>query len=176
MKKDLFGKTIIFPALAAFVITLAPAVSGAKTPNEGQAQVIKLNTIKECRLASQRSEVLKTQNRVPKNLQAGPASSWLARVSPDEVNMVTNRYEKKKQDAIKIDGRTYYGTGEGYAFTLLKNHSLTRASDPFTSRKIDKSGALIYSDASGRVHYFESEDTFRSFISLAGNDEVSSSK
>ncbi|MBI5587009.1 MAG: hypothetical protein HY889_01430 [Deltaproteobacteria bacterium] len=175
MKKNLYGKTIVLSALAAFAMTLAPAVSGATSRTRGQAQV-KLDTIRECRLASQRCEALKTQNSIPKDLQAGPASAWLKRVSPDEVNMVTNRREKKKQDGVKIDGKTYYGTGAGYAQTLLKNHSLTRAADPFTNRPIDKADSVIYSDASGRVHYFETEETFRSFIALAGNDEVSSAR
>jgi hypothetical protein len=81
---------------------------------------MKLNAIKASHLAGLRSEVLKTAT-APKNLQAGPATSWLKRVNPDEVNMVTNRLEKKRQDAIKIDGKTYYGNGEGYASALLKN-------------------------------------------------------
>lgn len=175
MKKNHYGKTIVLSAFAALAITLAPSVSVAANQPQGQAQV-KLNAIKASHLASLRSEVLKSSSTFPKNLQAGPADSWLKRVNPDEVNMVTNRFEKNRQDAIKIDGKTYYGTGKGYASALLKNRSLTRATDPYTGNKIDKAEAHIFVDASGRAHYFESAETYSAFISLAGSKEVSSSK
>ncbi|MBI5468471.1 MAG: hypothetical protein HY891_04985 [Deltaproteobacteria bacterium] len=175
MKKNHYGKTIVLSVLAAMAITLAPSVSGAANQPQGQAQV-KLSAIKASHLAGLRSEVLKNGNSFPKNLQAGPAASWLRRADPDEVNMVTNRFEKKRQDAIKIDGKTYYGTGKGYASALLKNRSLTRAADPYTGKKIDKAEARIFVDASGRAHYFESAETYSAFISLAGSKEVSSSK
>ncbi len=175
MKKNHYGKTIVLSVFAAMAITLAPSVSGAANQTQGQAQV-KLNAIKATHLASLRSEVLKNGNSFPKNLQAGPAASWLKRVNSDEVNMVTNRFEKKRQDAIKIDGKTYYGSGEGYASALLKNRSLTRATDPYNGKKIDKAEAHIFVDASGRAHYFESAETYSAFISLAVSKEVSSSK
>jgi YHS domain-containing protein len=157
-------------------ITLAPSVSHAASQPQGLAQVMKLNAIKASHLAGLRSEVLKNGNSSPKNLQAGPATSWLKRVNPDEVNMVTNRLEKKRQDAIKIDGKTYYGNGEGYASALLKNRSLTRATDPYNGKKIDKSEAHIFVDASGGAHYFESAETYSAFVSLASGKEVSVSK
>ncbi len=175
MKKNLYGKTVILSVFTAFAITLAPSVSGAASQDQAQAQV-KLNTIKATHLASLRSEGLKNGNSFPKNLQAGPAASWLKRVNSDEVNMVTNRLEKKRQDAIKIDSKTYYGAGDGYASALLKNHSLTRATDPYNGKKIDKAEAHIFVDASGRAYYFESAESYSAFLSLAGSKEVSSSR
>lgn len=168
MKKNLYGKTIVLSLFAALAIAFAPSVSDAASQSQA-----KLNTIKASHLASLRSEVLKSSNRFPKNIQPGPATSWMRRVNHDEVNMVTNRLEKNKQDAIKIDGKTYYGSGEGYALTLQKNHSLTHAVDPYTGKKIDKAEAHIFADAAGNAYYFESAESYSAFISLAGDSKAS---
>lgn len=168
MKKNLYGKTIALSLFAALAIAFAPTVSDAASQSQA-----KLNTIKASHLANLRTEVLKNSNRLPKNLQPGPATSWMRRVNNDEVNMVTNRLEKNRQDAIRIDGKTYYGTGEGYALTLQKNHSLTHATDPYTGNRIDKADAQIFADASGNAYYFESAESYSAFISLAGDSKAS---
>ena len=172
MKRENYGKTVILSVLAAMAIMLAPSASNA----EDQMIQARLNTIKASHLASLRSEALKTGNVITRNTQAGPSSSWLKRVTPEEVNMVTNRLEQKSQDAITINGKTYYGSGEGYASTLLKNHSLTHAADPYTGNKVDKAEAVIFVDASGRAHYFESAESYTAFISLADKKEASLSE
>lgn len=169
MKKEYYVKTVFLSVLAALAIALAPSASNA----EDQIVQARLNAIKATHLASLRSEALKTGNGFPRNIQAGPSSSWLKRVNPEEVNMVTNRVGEKSQDSVMINGKAYYGSGEGYASTLLKNHSLTHASDPYTGNKVDKADAVIFVDASGRAHYFESTESYSAFISLGEKTEAS---
>jgi len=172
MKKVFYGKAIILSVFVAASVTLAPSWSNAATsPNH--ATQARLGLIKASHLASLRAEALKTNNGLTKKVHAGPAASWLRRVEPSSVNMVTNRLESETQDSISINGKKYYGSGDGYAATLLHNHSLTHATDPYTGARVDKAEAHIFVDASGHAHYFESADTYSAFISLAGSNEAS---
>ncbi len=52
------------------------------------------------------------------------------------------------------------------------NPSTRFAKDPLTDRAVDKSCAVIYADASGRVYYFESEAAYSAFMALAEGSTV----
>lgn len=173
MKKNYSGKLILAAAFSALMAGYFTGYAVAGSENAGNREAVaKLQSAKECYAASIRMEALQANNNASAVKANGPASLWLTKVSPDEVNMVTNRYEKKKQDAINMDGRTYYGTGSGYAYNLNQNPSVRYSNDPVTNKKVDKASAAAYADASGKVYYFESEDSYRNFISLASPETV----
>lgn len=166
--KRTFGKMLIAVAMTASVVIFA---SDAKA-GDNMESIAKLQSVKESYAASLRLEALQAKNSPESVRVSGPAAEWLKKVSAEEVNMVTNRHAGSKQAAVSIDGRTYFGGGEGYVSTLQKNVAARSAVDPFTNKKIDKASALTYADASGRVFYFESEGSYREFIGLATPETV----
>ncbi len=154
----------VFASIAAFSANAAAETGPVDAAN--RKALATLQAVKENYAASLRMEAIRSKNPVNGVRVTGPASLWLKKVNPDQVNMVTNRFYGSRQEAISIGGRDYYISG-AYAFTLRQNPSIRFALDPLTERKVDKSAAMTYADASGRVFYFESEDTFRNFIGLA---------
>ena len=98
-----------------------------------------------------------------------PAKMWLKKVDASEVNMVTNRFTGEQQDAVEINGKKYFANGKEYAVNLQENSSVRFSVDPLTNIIIDKADAVTYSDASGRVLYFESNMSFERFLGLASS-------
>lgn len=169
MKAKFLGKIVMAAAISVFAVaTFLPGRVQAETNKAGvdKYAVSRLKAVEANYLASLRLEALQTKNAA-KLKEAGSANSWMRRVNADEVNMATNRHEKKKQNAINMNGRPYYCSGKGSELTLTLNPSIRFAKDPLTNRRIDKSEAVIYADASGRAYYFESEDTYKGFIGVA---------
>lgn len=101
-----------------------------------------------------------------------PAKMWLRKVDASEVNMVTNRFTGEHQDAIVINGKKYFTNGKEYVFNLQENSSLLYSIDPLTNRIVDKADAVTYSDALGRILYFESEMSFERFLGLANSETL----
>ena len=165
MKKHTAVKAIVFSAIAAFAISAAPAFAVEQASN--LSTIAKLNSAKANYQASIRKEGLMTGNAVPQQVAKGPASAWLSKVSPDEVNMVTNMFESKKQEAVQLAGKTYFTTGAVYAKNLAENATIRFAVDPVTNKKVDKAEAVIFADASGKAFYFESDESFKNFIAIA---------
>lgn len=163
---------ILTIAVAAFAFAALAVPADAKTPAANNGAITKLESAKECYKASVRKEAIQAKSSVPDKISTGPASGWLTRVKRDEVNMVTNRFEGKKLAATNMDGKTYFTAGDVYAKNLAANPSTRFAKDALTDKKIDKAEAATYADASGRVYYFESEDSFRNFIALANPETV----
>lgn len=168
MKRN-FGKMLIAVAMTASVVIFASGVANA---GDNMEAIAKLQSVKESFAASLRLEALQAKNSPDSVRVSGPAAEWLKRVNAEEVNMVTNRHAGSKQAAVAIDGRTYFGAGDGYVSNLQKNAAARSAVDPFTNKKIDKASALTYADASGRVFYFESEGSYAEFIGLATPETV----
>lgn len=169
MKAKFLGKIVMAAAFSAFAVaTFLPGRALSETNNAGidKYAVSRLKAVEANYLASLRLGALQTKNAA-RLKEAGSAGSWMTRVNADEVNMATNRHEKKKQDVINMNGRSYYCSGKGSELNMTLNPSIRFAKDPLTDRKIDKSEAAIYADASGRVYYFESEDTYKGFIGIA---------
>lgn len=167
MKRKI-GKLLVAAAMTASVSMFA-STAGA---GDNAEAIAKLQSVKESYAASLRLEALQAKNS-PESVQVtGPASMWLTRVSPEKVNMASNRVSEERLSSVSIDGQTYFGASDGYASTLRMNAAARTAVDPFTNKKIDKASALTFADASGRVFYFESESSFREFVSLATPETV----
>jgi YHS domain-containing protein len=167
MKRN-FGKMLIAVAMTASVAIFA---SGANA-GENQEAIAKLQSVKESYAASLRLEALQAKNSPESVNVTGSASQWLKKVSAEEVNMVTNRHAGSKQASVSIDGKSYFGAGEGYVATLEQNAATRAAVDPYTNKQIDKASALTFADASGRIFYFESESSYNNFIGLATPETV----
>lgn len=176
MGKRHMKRMIIKAGLSVFISLIVmngsvQAADNTLNAGEGDRAGLILETVKQNYLASLRMEALKTGNMVPERSQLnGPASLWMKRVKASEVNMTTNRHTKEAQVKVILDNKTYYTQNDAYAETLRKNHSLCFTRDPITNEIIDKAEAATFVDASGRVFYFESDNTFNNFIALAEQD------
>jgi YHS domain-containing protein len=170
-KRTLLRNVLIASAFSAFIAaaTMPDAVFANDAAEAERSAVLHLDSAKGNFFASVRMEALKAAKDAEhvKVASTGPASSWFVRAEPNEVNMVTNQHERKAQDEINLNGAVYYGTGDGCARNIRNNPSTRFARDPVTNASIDKSAAVIFADASGRAYYFESEDSFKRFLSLA---------
>lgn len=167
MKKEI-GKLLVAVAMTASVSMFASSAGAG----DNAGAIAKLQSVKEAYAASLRLEALQAKNSPESVRVTGPASMWLTRVSPEKVNMASNRVSEEKLSSVSIDGRTYFGASDGYASTLRMNAAAREAVDPFTNKLVDKASALTFADASGRVFYFESESSFREFVSLATPETV----
>lgn len=171
MKKIYLGRAInvsVFALFLASACLFGGAESYAGEKEQDQGAVLRLNAVKQAYLARERAEALKVTAGVKVREDASKAP-LLIRVKAEEVNMATNHYEGAKQDVVAINGKSYYAGTSGYARHITANPSTRFSKDPFTGKGVDKAEAVIFADASGRAHYFESEETYRAFIGLANN-------
>lgn len=167
MKRKLIEKMVVAATFAVFAAgSFIPVTAVAETGNIDRCVVARLKTVEENYRAHLRAEALQAKKTADIG-ESGPASSWLTRVSAEEVNMVSNRRESRKQSVVSLNGKSYYCPDSAHAFNMSHNPSTRFAKDPLTDKRVDKSEAVIYADASGRVYYFESEDTYKGFIGLA---------
>jgi YHS domain-containing protein len=74
--------------------------------------------------------------------------------------MVNDRFIGSEQIPVSVDGKTYYGCCAACKDKLQNNAAVRTALDPITQRPVDKATAVIGKTDSGKVLYFESEDTF----------------
>lgn len=151
---------------AAFLTFITGAPLYARTNGTNHETLSKIDSVKESYRAKQRKDSLNGGAKA-----SNSASDLMKKVAANEVNMVTNTHEGKAQNEIVINGKRYFATGDGYAFTISQNRSICFAADPVTNKKVNKADAVTYADASGRVFYFESEDTYKEFIKLASSKQ-----
>lgn len=130
-----------------------------------------LESIRQNYYAHERLKSLMNNNTASINKDV-PSKMWLKKVKASEVNMVSNRFTGEQQDAVIINGKKYYANGKEYAFNLKENPSIRFSVDPLTNITIDKADAVTYSDASGRIVYFESDLSSERFLSLANSETL----
>ncbi len=177
MKKLFLRKAAVASAClmlaSSFCLTgSALADDSAVIESEHRGAILTLGTIMENHAAGLRADAVQAKKDITGINATGPASAWLQRVAPDHVNMVTNRFEKQTQAEIKFNGKTYRASGSGAAWNISQNPSTSFAKDPMTNKLVDKADAVIYADASGRVFYFESEASYKNFLSLASPETL----
>lgn len=81
----------------------------------------------------------------------------LRQVEASKVCMVNNTVFNQDQNAIEIEGKTYYGCCPMCEELLNEDASIRRAIDPVSGASVDKASAVIGADTSGKVYYFENE-------------------
>ena len=166
--KGFIQKTI----LTSFVISVSFAGYSYAAEDAFETNTVQLlESVRQNYYANERLVSLKNNNTVSINKNV-PAKMWLKKVKASEVNMVTNRFTGEQQDAVHINGKRYFANGKEYAFNLQNNSSVRFSIDPLTNRTIDKADAVTYSDASGRILYFESDMSFDRFLGLASSDTL----
>lgn len=93
-------------------------------------------------------------------------ASALTRVTASSlVCMVNDRYMGSDQIPVTVEGKTYYGCCAGCKDKLQNNAAARTALDPVSRQPVDKATALIGRTSSGKVLYFESEQTFARYRS-----------
>lgn len=165
-------RTIRKTILTSFILSVALAgYSYAAGPVSESNTISLLESVRQNYYANERLQSLRNTNLIRVKKEA-PAKMWLKKVTSGEVNMVTNRYTGEQQNAIRVNDKTYFATGDGYALNMKNNSSVRFAKDPVTGKTIDKADAATYSDASGRILYFESEMSFERFLGLADSETL----
>lgn len=142
------------------------AMAGSEAANENRATMI-LESVRQEYNAGQRLEAIKNGKTSAVEAKGAQASEWLKRVDQRDVNMATNRVDKSGKRAFTLNGKTYFISGDKDAIQLSNNPSAGFAKDPVTERTINKADAVTFVDASGRVLYFESEETYGKFLGLS---------
>ncbi|MFQ5328698.1 MAG: hypothetical protein ACE5D4_01770 [Thermodesulfobacteriota bacterium] len=163
--------TTTFSVLILIATMVGYSSANSSGHDNKSAAISKLETIKENHMATKRQEAIKADIHTDVTT-TGHASTWLTKVSANEVNMVTNRFEGVAQAEIAIDGKSYYGSCEGCAENMTSNTSTRFARDPYSNKLVDKAEATIFTDSSGRAWYFESGNSQASFVELASQDTV----
>lgn len=120
-------------------------------------------------LISCKNEEIKPQTVVQNNQELTPKEIPTTQkdrhVPTDEVCMVNDMHMGKKQMEVPFEGKIYYGCCAMCVERIPKDESVRKATDPFTSKKIDKASAYIISlNEKGNVAYFESEENYKKFI------------
>ena len=166
--KGFIQKTI----LTSFVISVSFAGYSYAAEDAFETNTVQLlESVRQNYYAHERLVSLKNNYAVNINKNV-PAKMWLKKVNTSEVNMVTNRFSGEQQDAVIINNKHYFANGKEYAFNLQENSSLLYSIDPLTNMIIDKADAVTYSDALGRILYFESEMSFERFLGLANSETL----
>ena len=80
-----------------------------------------------------------------------------------QVCMVNDQYMGKPQIPIAVEGRTYYGCCPMCKDRLAQQPASRIGKDPVTGNNVDKAVALMVKDASGKILYFENEDSLRRY-------------
>ncbi len=168
MLKRVFEKTIFF--LVVIVLSFAGYGHAAESAIDVSTSSL-LETVRQNYYAHERFESL-MKNKSANIRKEVPATMWLKKVKPGEVNMVANRFTGEQQDAIHINGKTYFASGDGYALNLLQDSTVRYSKDPVTNKTVDKADAATYSDASGRILYFESDFSYDRFVGMANSETL----
>ena len=172
MRKNNLQTIIQKTVLSVFVITISFAgYSYAAEPEIDISDISLLESVRQNYYASERLESVRKNKTININKDV-TANMWLKKVNANEVNMVTNRFTGEQQDAVSINGKTYFADGDEYAFNLKVDSSVRSAKDPVTNNAVDKADAVTYSDASGRVLYFESDMTFERFVGMENSETL----
>ena len=96
--------------------------------------------------------------------EAKPA---LQEVDSIKVCMVNDQLFAKDQIPVEVEGKTYFGCCEMCKARLAEDEAIRHAVDPNTGATVDKATAVKAADASGAIFYFESSESFATYLSEA---------
>lgn len=100
---------------------------------------------------------------------AAAASSLVRIEDASTVCMVNDHHMGTPQIPVPVEGKTYYGCCKMCQARLTSDPAVRFANDPSSSKPVDKATAVLAKDASGKVLYFESEDTLRAYVQKVGS-------
>lgn len=91
--------------------------------------------------------------------------SALTRVASSSlVCMVNDRFMGAEQIPVNVGGKTYYGCCAACKDKLQSSAAARTAADPVTGAPVDKAAAVIAKTDSGKVLYFESEQSLARYV------------
>ena len=93
--------------------------------------------------------------------RATPVS--LVRVDAQKVCMVNDHFMNAAQIPVAVEGKTYYGCCPMCERRLREEANSRYGIDPVSKKRVDKAAAVIGKLQSGKVLYFENEQTFRTY-------------
>lgn len=79
--------------------------------------------------------------------------------------MINDQYMGLAQIPVQVEGKTYYGCCQMCEAKLKNNPEARLGTDPVTQKAVDKATAVIAKDDTGKVLYFESEESMRTYAS-----------
>ena len=91
-------------------------------------------------------------------------SEELTRVEAKRVCMVNDTAFPRDQIPVQVEDRTYFGCCEMCKGRLAQDASIRKAVDPVSGKTVDKATAVIGAGTDGKVHYFENDQTFASYL------------
>ncbi|MFQ5480158.1 MAG: hypothetical protein ACE5DW_02670 [Thermodesulfobacteriota bacterium] len=162
--KRLFTIGVSF-VLGLGLFSTAPVHAEVGPSSSTDKTVLTLESVRQNYLASMRAKKLRGELSSTAASPEDPLQ-WLRKVEHNSVNMVTNRLSSDEQKVVSLEGKDYYVPNADYGFAFKENPSLRYATDPLTGNKIDKSMASAYADYQNKVLYFESEQSYREFLSV----------
>jgi YHS domain-containing protein len=96
--------------------------------------------------------------------QAEPAKKGLTRIDdPSTVCMVNDHFMGSPQIPVPVGDKTYYGCCEMCEGKLQADPSVRLGIDPVSKRPVDKALAVLAMDGTGKIFYFESEESLRAY-------------
>ena len=100
----------------------------------------------------------------PAKAQSVPPVATLTRIdAPSTVCMVNDQHMGVPQIPVHVAGKTYYGCCEMCEAKLKGNEQARLGTDPVSQKVVDKASAVLARDPEGKVLYFESEATMRTY-------------
>ena len=79
--------------------------------------------------------------------------------------MVHDQFMGKPQIPVEVGGKTYFGCCAMCKEKLEQQLTARTSADPVTGEPVDKATAVIAQNADGRVLYFATEATFKTYAS-----------
>lgn len=89
--------------------------------------------------------------------------SHLKMVDKSKTCMASNMYSGKESAAFTHGEKKYYGCSEMCIKNLELNTIYRYGTDPVSGKLVDKALAYVAANESGKLFYFESEETFKAF-------------
>jgi YHS domain-containing protein len=114
-------------------------------------------------IACTREASAPSQTQSPQSTVAALPSGWSRVSDPSQVCMVNDQFMGRAQIPVVVDGRTYFGCCPACKEKLENQSEMRTGRDPVTGQQVDKAKAVIVQDASGKVLYFESEETLKRY-------------
>lgn len=137
--------------LAACTASSEPAVKGEAAPSVPSAH--------EMPAATAPTAAVPTAS---KSVQ-GSTAALTPIADPSTVCMVNDQHMGVAQIPVQVEGKTYYGCCQMCEAKLKQNEQVRLGKDPVTQNAVDKATAVLAMDAKGKVLYFESEESMRSY-------------
>jgi len=103
-------------------------------------------------------------------------ASELKRVPTEQVCMVNDAFMGKKQIAIPVQDKIYYGCCQMCVSTLTNDAAERQAIDPVSGHIVDKATAVIGDLPDGRVFYFENKMNFNAYATNDGKVKTKTTK